>query len=72
LPGFQNFIDTIDTSGILTVSGTYTVRAIPSGTGPRMTWKLKWFATASPQTEVTAATDLSAEKLVLSGKGGVY
>lgn len=73
LPGFQEQIDTVDTNGILTVSGTYTVRAIPSiGNGPRRTWKLKWYTAAAPQTEVSAATNLSAEVLVISGKGGTY
>jgi hypothetical protein len=72
LPGFQSYIDTVDTSGILTVSGTYTVRAIPSAAGPRATWKLKWYTAAAPQTEVTAAVDLSAEILFVSGKGGRY
>jgi len=69
---FQNYIDSIDSSGILTVSGTYIVRAIPSLGGPRATWKLKWYAASSPQTEVTAATNLSAETVMISGKGGVY
>ncbi len=72
LPGFQNYIDSIDSSGILTVSGTYVVRAIPSLGGPRATWKLKWYTSATPQTEVTAAVNLSAEVLMISGKGGRY
>lgn len=72
LPGFQNQIDSIDSSGGLSVSGTYVYRAIPSGNGPRATWKLKMYTAAAPQTEVTNATDLSAEKFAISGKGGRY
>ena len=72
LPGFQNQIDSVDTSGILSVSGTYVYRAIPSGIGPRATWKLKMYTAAAPQTEVSDATDLSAERFVISGKGGRY
>jgi hypothetical protein len=72
LPGFQNYIDNIENSGCLSVSGTYIIRAIPSAAGPRATWKVKWYTAAAPQTEVSAATDLSAESFVLSGLGGVY
>ncbi len=69
---YQNYIDNIESSGSLSVSGTYFFRAIPSSVSPRATWKLKWFATATPQTEVSNAVDLSAEKFVVSGLGGVY
>ena len=69
LPGFQNYIDVLH--GAITVSGTYQLRAIPSGKGPRATWKLVW-VTASTQTEVTAATNLSGETVILGGLGGVY
>ena len=69
---FNNYIDSIESSGVLSVSGTYTVRAIPSAAAPRATWKLKWYAAATPQTEVTAAVDLSAESFIISGLGGVY
>ena len=72
LPGFQDQIDSIDSSGGLSVSGTYTYRAIPSGAGPRATWKLKIYTAAAPQTEVSNATDLSAETFAISGKGGRY
>ena len=72
IPPFQSQIDSIDSSGILSVSGTYIVRAIPSVGAARATWKVKWYTAAAPQTEVTAAVDLSAEKFLLSGKGGVY
>ncbi len=72
LPSFQNYIDAILSSSIATVSGTYTVRAIPSVGGKRATWKLKWYTTAAPQTEVSANTNLSAEVLVVAGFGGMY
>lgn len=72
LPTFNNYIDSIESSGGLSVSGTYIIRAIPSAAGNRATWKLKWYTAAAPQTEVTAATDLSAEKFLISGLGGVY
>jgi hypothetical protein len=72
LPGFQNYIDIITSSGILTVTGTYYVRAIPSGGGKRPTWKLKWYSATTPFAEVTSATDLSAEVIQLAGFGGVY
>lgn len=72
LPGFQNYIDSVDSSGILSVSGTYIIRAIPSIGGARATWKLKWYTAAAPQTEVSSTTNLSAETFMISGKGGTY
>lgn len=72
LPTFDNFIDSIESNGNLSVSGTYVVRAIPSAAGARATWKLKWYTAAAPQTEVSAATNLSAESFILSGLGGTY
>ena len=73
LPGFQNYIDSIE-GGVVSVSGTYVVSAIPSssGVGSRPTWKLKWSTYAAPQTEVAAATNLSGESFIISGLGGVY
>ncbi len=69
LPQFQNYIDVLH--GGITVSGTYTVQAIPSAAGPRATWKLRWivFATGA---EVANAVDLSAESVVLGGLSGQY
>ena len=72
LPGLNNYIDSIENSAGLSVSGTYIFRAIPSVSGARATWKLKWYTAAAPQTEVSAATDLSAETFIVSGIGGVY
>lgn len=69
LPGYQNYIDSM--TGASTVSGTYIVRPIPSAIGPRGTWKLTWIVTATGA-EVANAVNLSAEKVVLSGFGGVY
>jgi hypothetical protein len=66
---FQNYIDVLH--GGITVSGTYTVQAMPSAAGPRNTWKLRWvvFATGA---EVANAVDLSAETVILGGFGGTY
>src|SRR6266705_5487381 len=61
LPGFQNYIDAIESGG-LSVSGTYYVRAIPSVGGIRPTWELLWVV-ASTNAEVTATTNLSAETI---------
>lgn len=71
VPGFQQYIDSVDSSGILSVSGNYWGQAIPSGSGPRATWKFIIYA-AGGFTQVTATTDLSAEVFQLSGKGGRY
>ena len=68
---FNFYIDCVDSSGAISVSGTYWGRAIPSATGARATWKWKIYAVGS-FTEVSAATNLSAEKFVISGKGGLY
>lgn len=70
LPGFQNYIDALDFSSV-SVSGTYLVRFRPSGAGPRATWKAVWY-TISSGTEVTNATNLSAETVIVKGLGGVY
>jgi hypothetical protein len=66
---FQNYIDVLH--GAITVSGTFTVQPIPSGPGPRQTWKLRWivFATGA---EVANGVNLSAETVVLGGLGGTY
>lgn len=67
---FGYYIDYLS-SGVCTVSGTYYVLSIPSGAGPRKTWKVIWY-TRGGTTEVTAAVNLSAEQLQLGGFGGVY
>ncbi len=66
---FNTYIDSLH--GATSVSGTYIVRAIPSVGGVRATWKLVW-VTASSGTEVSNAVDLSAERIILSGLGGMY
>ena len=70
LPGFQQYIDSIDSGG-LSASGTYFIRAQPSGGGNRPTWKLRWYVT-STNAEVANAVDLSAETVNIGGKGGMY
>ncbi len=69
LTPFQNYIDSMH--GSLSVSGTYFIRPIPSGAGPRATWKAKWIVVSSGN-EVSNGTDLSAETIILDGLGGVY
>lgn len=66
---FQFYIDAIFCA--VAVSGTYVVLGQRSKTGHRATFKLRWF-TLVGMTEVTNATDLSAEKINLSGFGGSY
>jgi hypothetical protein len=70
LPQPNYYIDAIE-SGALTVSGTYFVRAKPSGVGPRMTWALFWFSTAGGGA-VSAGTPLSAEQIQIGGNCGQY
>lgn len=67
---FGYYIDAIEGNGY-SVSGTYYTIPIPSAVGPRATWKLKWIVTAT-NVEVAAAVDLSAEKIQVSGLGGLY
>jgi hypothetical protein len=69
LPGFQNYIDSIQ--GDFSTDGTYYLHFINSGAGPRATWKAKWIVSAT-NAEVAAATNLSAESARVSGLGGVY
>lgn len=69
IPAFQNYIDVLH--GAVSVSGTYTVQAIPSGSGPRATWKLRWIVFATG-VEVANGFNLSGETVVLGGLGGTY
>jgi hypothetical protein len=69
VPVFNTYIDVLH--GGVTVSGTYIVRAVPSVGGVRATWKLTW-VTASSGTEVSGGVDLSAERIILGGFGGMY
>jgi hypothetical protein len=69
VPVFNTYIDVLH--GGTTVSGTYILRAVPSLGGVRATWKLIW-VTASTGTEVVGGTNLSAEKVILGGFGGMY
>lgn len=69
LPGFQNYIDWAGVG--VSVSRTYIAYPIPVLVGSRQLWRLKW-CTASNGTEVSAATDLSAERVQIGGFGGQY
>lgn len=68
LPGFQNYIDNCYPA--MTVSRNFMVFPIPSAVGARATWQLRWFNIAAG--EVAIGTNLSAERIQLSGLGGVY
>jgi hypothetical protein len=73
-PRFDNYIDTIESSGILSTDGTYIAFAYPSAVGPRATWYLRYFAftTAGVGAEAANATNLSTKQFQISGLGGVY
>lgn len=71
LPLPNYYIDSIDSSGQLSVSGTYFVRVITSGVGARQTFRLMWFVTAT-NAQVAASTNLSAESIQIGGKFGQY
>lgn len=65
------YLDFID--GCTTVSKTYFVRFFPSaaGSGSRPTWIAKWY-TASTGSEVSNATNLSAEQIQFIAFGGNF
>jgi hypothetical protein len=65
---FQYHVDSVDSCA--SVSGTYWGIGIPNATGPRATWKLLLFVTATGA-QVGSGVNLSAEKFVVSGKGGL-
>jgi hypothetical protein len=71
-PGYSSYIDYL-ISGAMTVSGNYVVTFYPSAVGPRATWKARWAyapgnaSLGTAGAEVTAATNLSAEVLDVSG-----
>lgn len=68
LPGFQHNIDAIP-GVVVTKSGNYYLIFYPSIAGLRATWKAIWYGVGGT-TEVTNATDLSAETFIVSGFGG--
>jgi hypothetical protein len=69
LPGFQNYIDALQ--GDYSTDGTYYLKFVNSGIGPRATWKAKWIVSAT-NNEANANTVLSAEVVRVSGLGGLY
>jgi hypothetical protein len=71
LPLPNYYIDSVDSSGQSTVSGTYYVRMATSGVGPRQKWALIWYVTAT-NAQVAAAVNLSAEQVQIGGKCGQY
>lgn len=65
-PGF--YADMVN--GAVAVSKNYVARAIPSAIGFRPTWQFKWYSSAG--TEVSNATDLSAESVQFEAIGGNF
>jgi hypothetical protein len=65
------YIDIILSGGMLTTDGTYYVFPIASGSGPRATWKLKWYAVGGT-TEVAGGTNLSTKTLNVGGFCGQF
>lgn len=72
LTGYNTYIDSI-TGQSVTVSNNYVLQYQPSIAGPRATWKAKWLYAigntvgGTAGNEVTAATNLSGESVVVSG-----
>jgi hypothetical protein len=66
---YQFYIDAI-TEISISVSGNYYAIAQPSLAGVRAVWYLRYF-TASTGAEVSNSTNLSAEKFIISGFGGL-
>jgi hypothetical protein len=69
LPNY--YIDSVDSNGQTTVSGTYYIRAVSSGVGPRQRWTLIWIVAAT-NAQAGAAANLSAEQIQIGGKCGQY
>jgi len=67
--GFGRYVDVVFSA--VSVSGTYIVRGVPTGVGPRALWNLHWY-TESSGTEVANGVDLSAESVQIGGFCGVY
>lgn len=65
---YNNYIDVVFPA--LSVSGTYELRGIASGAGPRATWKAKIFVVSTGAE--AAAIDLSAQTFIVGGFAGVY
>jgi hypothetical protein len=73
-PRFDNYIDTVESTGMLSTDGTYIAFAQSTGVGARQTWNLRYFAftTAGVGAEAVNGTNLSTKNFQLSGLGGVY
>lgn len=65
------YIDQLESGSLSNGAGTYYVRAIKSGTGPRQTWKYKWFVT-STNAEVAANVVLSSQSIPVGGFCGQF
>ena len=72
VPGYETYIDAVF-GGVQSVSGTYTIQVRPSLGGPRGTWSLHWFVTATgAEVTTVSATNLSAETVQIGFFGGQY
>jgi len=53
----------------MTVSGTYYLKAQPTGVGPVKTWNIHWYVSAT-NAEVAGGVNLSAETSIVTVVGG--
>jgi hypothetical protein len=71
---FQTYIDSLQPC--FSTDGTIFAMPIPSGTGPRQTWKFRYFnvsaTTPGIGAEVSAATNLSTKSFQFFFVGGQY
>ena len=74
LPGYQYYIDSVESTGVLTTDGTYIVFFQPQAVGARQAFNARWFAFTSSGVgaEASNATDLSSKSIQISGLGGTY
>ena len=66
----RRFIDVLF-GGMLSLSGNYEVKAIPSATGERVTWKAVWFV-VSTGAQVGSSVNLSGETVQMGGYCGQW
>jgi hypothetical protein len=71
---FQTYIDSLQ--ACFSTDGTIFAMPIPSGVGPRQTWKFRYFnvsaSTPGIGAEVTASTNLSTKSFQFFFVGGQY
>lgn len=57
--------------GVLDTTGTYIANAVPSGTGPRQTWSIR-YNVAATGAEYAGGAALNGLKFQMGGLGGQY